>query len=110
MLTVTKTQPGRYARRSSQSRRPMRATWPGPPVDRVDGSVIARHPGRARREAHCEQPGIHRRLETLKLGAFLDFLIPSIVPMPRERAVVEIRAAGALLERLELRIRLPFGI
>src|SRR5437868_2447946 len=110
MLIATKMLPGKYARRSAQMSRPMRATWPRTPADGVESSVTVRHRRGARREAHREQPRVHRGLQQLKLRAVLNRLVPAVVPMPRERALVEVRAAGAPLERLESRIGLPFGV
>src|SRR5881396_36484 len=88
MLIATKTHPGKYAPRSAQIRRPMRATWPTPLTDCVERSVIVGP--RPRREARRDQPSADCRLQALELGALLDRLVPSIVPVPRERAVVEI--------------------
>src|SRR5712664_2605506 len=103
-------QPGRYARRSAQSSRPTRATCPSAPTDRVAASVTLRPHRRPRCEADREQPRVHLGLEPLKLGTVLDVLIPTVVPMPRERAVVAVRAARGPLEGLERRIGLPFGV
>src|SRR5438552_17320841 len=110
MLTATKQQPGRYARRSAQTSEPMRATRTSTPTDRVAGSATVRRLGRPRREAHRRQPPVHLGLEPLKLRAVPDSVIPAIVPMPRERAVVAVRAAGGPLEGLESRIGLPLGV
>src|SRR5207247_2667234 len=50
------------------------------------------------------------RLEQLKLAAGLNGLVPAVVPMPREGAIVEVGALRRLAKWLERRIGLPFGI
>src|SRR5262249_2439808 len=50
------------------------------------------------------------RLEQLELRARLDRVLPLVVPVPRERAVVELGAVGHLLERLDRRPRLALGV